>query len=132
MGGTGVEIGTRKPNYIDGCPQSPQTAVNTPVPVEAVGRIVGQDHAEIQIAIRAGVATSFRTKKIYSERMIKLDEAAGNFRDCFLGCELGLSCPDPRPADYRKADVIALYSGFAKSHNRRGFIIQAFIGAAAS
>jgi len=76
-----VEIAKGHPNDIHRRLKSPKTLVNTPVAVKGLRRVIGQNNAEIKIAVRARVSSCRGPKKIDANRSIELDQPPRNLLD---------------------------------------------------
>ena len=59
----------------------PEGEVRIEKPVQRLGRVIRQDHSEIQIAVRTGVTAGFGAKKVDTMRLIELDQPTGYFGD---------------------------------------------------
>src|ERR1017187_2901527 len=58
--------------------------MNAPVPVEAFRRVVRQNDAEIQIAVRPAFPSCFRAKEVDANGVIELDQPPGDLFDLLL------------------------------------------------
>jgi hypothetical protein len=89
MGGARLEISERQSDNIGSRSQVPQPAVNAS-PVQAGRSIIGEHHAEIQVAVGTGIAPRHGPKKTDSHRVVVLNQSARDLFNGFLFRELNL------------------------------------------
>jgi hypothetical protein len=71
-----VEIAEGQSNNIHRGVEAPKPPVNCPVAKKALGRIVGQNDTEIEVAVRAGIAASFGAEKVGPHGVIEIHQPA--------------------------------------------------------